>query len=168
MDKSTIPQDMKDALSAYDTSAKKIIESFIRPLDMQKAPAVVYHYTNDAGLRGILETGRLWLSDIFSLNDPSELRHGISSAVNILESKAKDGPQAAKVFAKNFATLDVGVERSAHFFVLSFSSDGDDLGQWRAYADNGRGYADPAQANRCWDPSILFTLNEVCGSQGLA
>jgi hypothetical protein len=28
--------------------------------------------------------------------------------------------------------------------------------------------ADPAQANRCWDPSILFTLNEVCGSQGLA
>lgn len=37
--------------------------------------------------------------------------------------------------------LQHGVERSAHFFVLSFSADGDDLDQWRAYADNGRGYA---------------------------
>ena len=30
---------------------------------------------------------------------------------------------------------------AAHYFVCSFSSTGDDLGQWRAYADNGRGYA---------------------------
>lgn len=35
----------------------------------------------------------------------------------------------------------VGPERSGHYFICSFSSCGDDLGQWRAYADNGRGYA---------------------------
>jgi len=33
------------------------------------------------------------------------------------------------------------VDYAAHFFVGSFSSQGDELGQWRAYADNGRGYA---------------------------
>ncbi len=37
--------------------------------------------------------------------------------------------------------LQKGIQGSAHFFVCSFSSCGDDLGQWRAYADNGRGYA---------------------------
>jgi hypothetical protein len=137
-----LPKDMDDALSAFDTSAGEIVRSFATTVESQKAPEVIYHYTNDAGLRGILETGQLWLSDIFSLNDPSEIRHGISHAVSILNSKAEDGPSEAKFFAKQFVKfLKHGVERSAHFFVLSFSADGDDLGQWRAYADNGRGYA---------------------------
>jgi hypothetical protein len=142
MGKSRIPQDMQDALIAFDVDAAEIVRSFVGPLDIQEPPAVVFHYTNDAGLRGILETGRLWLSDIFSLNDPSELRHGVSRAVSILKSKAENGPRETKIFAKDFvAFLESGVESSAHFFVLSFSLDGDDLGQWRTYADNGRGYA---------------------------
>jgi hypothetical protein len=37
--------------------------------------------------------------------------------------------------------LKQGIEDVAHYFVCSFSEAGDDLGQWRAYADNGRGYA---------------------------
>jgi hypothetical protein len=137
-----LPQDMRDALSTFDAAASEIVTSLIAPLDRQEPPAVVYHYTNDAGLWGILGTGRLWLSDIFSLNDPSELRHGISGAVNILKSKAENGPPEAKRFAEEFAAfLKSGVESSAHFFVISFSLDSDELGQWRAYADNGRGYA---------------------------
>jgi hypothetical protein len=142
MDKSGMPQDMQVALRDFDAAAGEIVKSFARTVESQGAPGVIYHYTNDAGLRGILETGRLWLSDIFSLNDPSELRHGLSYGVNILNGKAEDGPPEAKLFAKQFARFhESGVERSAHFFVLSFSEDGDDLGQWRAYADNGRGYA---------------------------
>ena len=33
------------------------------------------------------------------------------------------------------------VEEIAHYFVCRFSRAADDLGQWRAYADNGRGFA---------------------------
>jgi hypothetical protein len=33
------------------------------------------------------------------------------------------------------------VQRSGGYFICCFSAAGDDLGQWRAYADNGRGYA---------------------------
>jgi hypothetical protein len=33
------------------------------------------------------------------------------------------------------------VQRSGDYFISCFSATGDDLGQWRAYADNGRGYA---------------------------
>jgi hypothetical protein len=142
MDSSKIPQDLKNGLGAFDASSDAIIKSFVAPLELQEVPPTIYHYTDDAGLRGILESGRLWLSDIFKLNDPSELRHGFSHAVDILNSKAESGHRSTKIFAKQFATiLERGMEGTAHYFVCSFSSDGNDLGQWRAYADNGRGYA---------------------------
>jgi hypothetical protein len=35
--------------------------------------------------------------------------------------------------------VDAGIEAAGHFFICCFSGDGDDLGQWRAYADDGRG-----------------------------
>ncbi len=37
--------------------------------------------------------------------------------------------------------MDEGLENITHFFVCSFSKDGNELSQWRAYADDGRGYA---------------------------
>jgi hypothetical protein len=71
-----LPKDMEDALSAFDTSAGEIVRSFATTVESQKAPEVIYHYTDDAGLRGILEAGQLWLSDIFSLNDPRRYATG--------------------------------------------------------------------------------------------
>jgi hypothetical protein len=37
--------------------------------------------------------------------------------------------------------LDGGIEAAGHFFICCFSADGDDLGQWRGYADDGQGFA---------------------------
>ena len=90
-----------------------------------------------------IESGKFWLTDIFNLNDPSELRHGFSHAISILSERASTGHPATKLFAKTFEHFGTegGLQASAHFFVFSFSSFGDDLAQWRAYADNGRGYA---------------------------
>src|ERR1035437_5356111 len=91
-----IPQDMKDALKKFDATAEECVKSFLETVESQEPPEIIYHYTNDVGLRGILDTGQLWLSDIFSLNDPSELIHGFSHAVNILNSKAENGPPDRK------------------------------------------------------------------------
>ena len=44
-------------------------------------------------------------------------------------------------FASEFERFDLGIEAAAHFLICCFSADGDDLGQWRAYADNGHGFA---------------------------
>jgi hypothetical protein len=132
---------MTDAIAKFDTEANQIIDSFKTRLESYQAPPVAYHYTTDAGLRGILESGRIRLTDILSLNDPSELRHGLSRAQDILDQKAASGPPESVMFAKDFALLDKWLHRTAHYFVCSFSQDGNDLGQWRAYADNGRGYA---------------------------
>lgn len=142
MENTNIPQEMKDALTKFDATAEGIVKSFLDTVESQEPPTIIYHYTNDVGFRGILETGKLWLSDIFNLNDPSELSHGFSHAVNILNGKAADGPPESQVFAKHFSAFhQAGMQGSAHYFVCSFSADGNDLGQWRAYADNGRGYA---------------------------
>jgi len=146
---SLIPPDMSDAIKKFNREAEDIVNAFLATLEACQPPPIIYHYTNDVGLRGILETGQLWFSDIFTLNDPSELKHGLSFALNILDDKAASGPPESKLFARNLSSFveQGGAQKSGHYFMCSFSSCGDDLGQWRAYADNGRGYALGFHAN---------------------
>lgn len=138
-----VPRDMQEALERFNEEAAEIVQSCLAALESQPPPPIVYHYTNDVGLKGILEAGQLWLTDIFSLNDPSELTHGFSVAIKALTSKVASDSVVSEKFAKNFAAFaqQGAISKVAHFFMCSFSSRGDDLGQWRAYADNGRGYA---------------------------
>jgi hypothetical protein len=137
-----VPADMRAAIEEFFKKAESIVSAFAGEFEKCSPPPVIYHYTNDTGLRGIIETGKLWFTDIFNLNDPSELKHGIGPALELLTAKSDAGrPEIAK-FSKNLATvLQGGIEQTAHYFTCSFSAVGDDLGQWRAYADNGRGYA---------------------------
>jgi hypothetical protein len=131
-----------NALKSLNDQSSQIVEAFLSSLRDRLEPKIIYHYTDDVGLRGILESGQLWLSDIFSLNDPSELSHGLSQAVNLLNKKVENSPPEKRVFAEHFSNfLTFGLKNTAHYFVCSFSYDNDDLGQWRAYADNGRGFA---------------------------
>jgi hypothetical protein len=110
-----IPSDLRNALEEFSGDAERIVTSFISPLEAQEPPPIIYHYTNDAGIKGILETGRLWLTNIFSLNDPSELMHGFSHAVRILDEKATHGSHNNKVFGKQFSAIvpQGGIQKSA-------------------------------------------------------
>ncbi len=137
-----IPQTMRKAIVRYDDAATKNLEAFIKAVEAKKPPTVLYHYTNDAGLAGVIESGKLWFSDIFALNDPSELRHGLRIAIDLLKARAKATRTEIATFASMFERFDLdgGIEKAGHFFICCFSADGDDLGQWRAYADNGRGF----------------------------
>ena len=89
----SIPSDMQEALERFRDEAEEILASFLHTISSQQPPAVIYHYTNDAGLKGILETGKIWLSDIFSLNDPSELSHGFSIFVETCKPSPRLGRQ---------------------------------------------------------------------------
>ena len=99
-DQDFLPQDMREQLQKFDKEAEELVASFVGKIDSSPPPPLIYHYTNDAGLRGILETGKIWLTDIFNLNDPSELSHGFSHVIKILNSKAIDGPPASKLFSQ--------------------------------------------------------------------
>jgi len=136
----TVPFSIQQAISQFASETDKIIKSLRDDLGAGPTPTVVYHYTDSSGLRGIIETGRLWLSDVFSMNDPSELNHGFSIFLDVLKAKAVS--HDAQLFAKELWSFRnrIGIEKSGNYFTCSFSKAGNDLGQWRAYADNGRGY----------------------------
>jgi hypothetical protein len=65
-----LPANLRAEVGKFDAAADEIIQSIGRALNAREPPPIIYHYTNDAGLRGILESGKLWLTDIFDLNDP--------------------------------------------------------------------------------------------------
>lgn len=137
-----LPDDWESNLRRIASAGTEVIEPFMRILNERPQPKTLYHYTNDVGLKGILESGKLWLTDVFDMNDPSEISHGISFAVEHLTAKSAGAPYPVTFFADVFARFPQdGVRASAHYFVCSLSSDGDDLGQWRSYGDDGRGYA---------------------------
>jgi Protein of unknown function (DUF2971) len=138
----SVPDDMREATEKFYAEAEITVNAFAANMDSQPPPPTIYHYTDDAGLRGILQSGKMWITDIFNLNDPTELKHGMMAALDILKSEADGRKPEVKHFSREMAAMFEGdIERIAHFFVCCFSLDGDDLGQWRAYADNGKGYA---------------------------
>jgi hypothetical protein len=83
------------------------LQKFVTRVENRPAPSMVYHYTNDAGLKGIIENGTLWFSDIFDQNDPSELRHGLSIAIDILKSLATPERPEIEAFASQFERFEI-------------------------------------------------------------
>jgi hypothetical protein len=127
----------------YDQKAGQLLQKFAEGLDARTPPTTIYHYRNYAGLEGILRTATFRIGDIFGLNDPSELGHGFAYAVQELEDCALRSSTDIHHFVTRLKHLNTSdkLQEAGHFCVCCFSSCGDDLGQWRAYADNGYGFA---------------------------
>ena len=102
--------------------------------------SVIYHYTNAAGLQGIVASGQLWATDYRFLNDSSEFRDGISLLGqelalqrSIIESYFDSWPLIEDLI--RYAGQD-----NYTAMVFSLTTDGDLLSQWRGY-NNGKGFA---------------------------
>lgn len=59
---------------------------FLEPEETVQAPPVLYHYTDQHGLLGILTSGRIWATDVLHLNDSSEVRYALSEALEVFGS----------------------------------------------------------------------------------
>lgn len=103
----------------------------------------LYHYTDGNGLRGILANQSIWFTDYRHLNDPSELIHGIEMAHDVIRLLANGADGRVGLFLQTITDMfsEKNFSATLNFFISSFSKARDDLGQWRSYADNGRGYA---------------------------
>lgn len=99
------------------------------------------HYTGQAGLDGITRTQELWATDIRFLNDSAEFAFARDKAVQVLDERlalcANDQVRRRLEDIKMFATSFAAVP-TAHVF--SMSEVADDLGQWRGYSRDARGY----------------------------
>jgi len=114
--------------------------------------ARVCHYTSREGLIGIVNHKCLWATSILYLNDSQEFHHlsdlvtkwidNTHSSNTIGESNDSlllEGSESAFVQYLKHKLL-TGTMKALNTFVISFSSEGDDLNQWRAYGSGG-GYS---------------------------
>jgi hypothetical protein len=123
----------------------RITENFSTDINNQTPPPRIYHYTDSNGLFGILKEGNLRLHDVFDMNDPSELVHGLKTFHDVVT--ARGGADRFQAFYThhlqpmlNGLIENAEIHEVAYFYTCSFSQNKDDVGQWRAYADDGRGF----------------------------
>jgi hypothetical protein len=109
----------------------------------------LYHYTSMAGLLGIVQSERLWFTNLFHLSGPADHSTGIGIAHDILKHKSRSSGIGKEFCDRALGLLDKAGGELLGPFIASFSSDGEDLEQWRAYADDGHGAA------LALDPSVL-------------
>lgn len=108
---------------------------------MAKRPNVLYHYTTQAGLLGILDSDALWATKIHYLNDASEYQLALDLASAILNQLLK-GERSTRQRRKISSLLDnLRMIEHMNVCVCSFSENRDQLSQWRAYAGGSSGYS---------------------------
>lgn len=120
-------------------------------------PELLYHYTNQVGLLGILNSRSLWATRIHYLNDSQEFWQAFNVADDELnrrvqrttESKEREKLEALRDEMESL--LAVGT------VVCSLSERADSLSQWRSYVGNQPGFA------LGFDFSDLQTLAERAG-----
>ena len=108
-----------------------------------KVTSPLYHYTDAAGLEGIVKNQQVWFTSYTHLNDPTEIKYGMSIASELLSEIGQGSNPRIKMFCDMVIDLFTHENMSGAFgfFIGSFSRERDDLGQWRAYGDNGRGFS---------------------------
>lgn len=107
---------------------------------------VFYHYCSFETFHAICESRCIRFSDVEMLNDLEERSYGRAilqegaAALTELKSTVPElsGLDAGFFFA--FSTVEKAAKLSLHPFTASFSRKPDVLSQWRAYADDGRGF----------------------------
>jgi hypothetical protein len=116
---------------------------------------MIYHYSDSSTLIKILESKVLWLSDILKMNDPGEYTEGFEIVKSVFNQK----------FPKHLDWLErkhfLGADKKSLLLSCSFSKHKDDLGQWRAYGDDGKGVAIG------FDPEIIKESNTIEMPMGL-
>ena len=126
-------------------------------MDNESPPGILYHYTSNRGLVGILQNRRLWFSDPRFLNDAAEIKHAAmlrSNKVNCWSEQFREkylengvGDKLFDDWIKNLTTYfedtkiklydRQGTQSGIQLFqfIFSLSEKKDDLNQWRAYGN---------------------------------
>lgn len=94
-------------------------------------PESLYHYTTLRALIPIVETGRVWASNVRYSNDPAEISYGDELLRGMLKSEFSD------FFLKGLFEKINEID----YYAVAFSAEPDLLPQWRAYCQNGHGVA---------------------------
>lgn len=123
----------------------------------EKDPQLLYHYTTQTGLLGIIEKTCIWATHLRYLNDTSEgkivsrvvwdeLNSRVNSDAMMLSFGMQPIERTGKIECEDEEIFSQGVAISSwvtsqNVFVTSFSGEGNLLSQWRAYSGGSGGYS---------------------------
>lgn len=119
----------------------------IRRIIEPKPEDIFYHYCSVETFTAICEHKKVRLGDANIMNDYSEGRWGYRvfelAATEILNDQTiqEAFPGLDKGFFDKVDEIISPMQLAMHPVISSFSKEPDVLSQWRAYADNGRGFA---------------------------
>jgi hypothetical protein len=120
------------------------VHRFFATQDLQASaplPEYLWHYTTGAGLKGILESNTMWATELHYLNDGAEFNLGTWLLTQTLAQVIATNPpdvEALKVAHHYFSRMDFVSGQG--MMVCSFTTNPDQLSQWRAYTSPGDGY----------------------------
>lgn len=113
---------------------------------MREIPSTLYHYTTEEGLLGILESDKLWATNIHYLNNASEYKLSVELAKelamdylsSLLKSAEGNSPRQKKISAllSQLTTIE-----DTRVCLCTFSERKDLHSQWRAYGGPTCGYS---------------------------
>jgi hypothetical protein len=107
-------------------------------------PKTLWHYTDSAGLRGILSAAEIWATHFAHTNDTEELRFGHDM---VARAFAESGIPSTGLEGELVARLRQAWARAemlptVPFYIAAFCDDeGNSLSQWRGYGAFGAGYS---------------------------
>ncbi|MFN3007031.1 DUF2971 domain-containing protein [Mycolicibacterium wolinskyi] len=108
--------------------------------------AIVYHYTDAQGFKGVVEKAAVWATDFRYLNDSRELIYTWDAFVERLDQLVAQPGEHSEAYRAQVEALRLMNARDLmHFddamFVACFSEHSDALSQWTRYGSNGHGLA---------------------------
>jgi hypothetical protein len=106
-----------------------------------ETPYAVYHYTDAEGLNAILESGRIWASDLLYVAGSRETDFVRDLISTQLRQRANVSDPVLREFCERAETLLDPRTWQRSVFATCFCQNGDALGQWRAYGGPRGGYA---------------------------
>jgi hypothetical protein len=123
--------------AAYD----KFFAHHIDQVGKCKAVSKVCHYTTGDTLIKIFDSGVLWSTQIACLNDSKEALYAVDALLEVA-SERRDGLDSRFIPCLDRMTDEVkaATTETAGIFISCFSSEIDDLSQWRGYGGEA-GYA---------------------------
>lgn len=111
-------------------------------LSTSRVPEILYHYTDAAGLIGMLSSGLAWATDYRFLNDKTELLYTNSLIQEIAGRKLRENSSPTLTALYGALVSGKGViDEDEEVFIFSMTEDPDSLSQWRAYSRSGMGFA---------------------------
>lgn len=103
-------------------------------------PNELYHYTSGQSFVSIINSQYLFATERSFLNDPNEFEWGLNE-INSIINNLNDNQYSSNFIEQIKLSLMEKQQDNLRLFVLSLSANSDLLSQWRAYAEDGKGFA---------------------------